>query len=224
MIKSVSLRSIALAVAFGASSSLLSAQVTPYAGWDLGANLPGANSIAARNAFAAATGGSVNMNFEGANPAGVTVTGGIYRTGGNVRGTPCALFGCNTTTGGNAFLDLYEFGATRFDFANPINYFGGFFGGMQLNFSSLRVFLTGGTQDITFDFNSNQGGTGFYGFTSTQSISRVDVVINADYVGVDDIMYGNSAVSVVPEPSTYALMAAGLVTLGLVSRRRRMKV
>ena len=223
MVKSAGIRGLALAVTLGATSSVMTAQVTPYTGWDVGANQPGVNSIAARNAFVAATGGSVNMNFEGANPAGVTVTGGIYRTGGVVRGSPCALFGCNTTAGGNSFLDLYEFGATRFDFANPINFFGGFLGGLQINGSSLRVFLSGGTQDIALDVSSS-GGTGFYGFSSTQSISRVDVIINSDYVGIDDIMYGNSSVSVVPEPSTYALMAAGLAAMALVPRRRRKNV
>lgn len=224
MVKSVALRGLAVALAIGTSASILSAQVTQYNGWDVGSSVPGVNSIAARNAFVNATGGSVNMNFEGANPAGVTITGGIYRTGGSTRGTPCSLFGCNTTPGGNSFLDLYEYGATRFDFATPITYFGGFFGGMQLDLSSIRVFLSGGTIDVPLAFDYNRGGTGFYGFSSTQSISRVDVIINQDYVGVDDIMYGNSAVSVVPEPSTYALMAAGLAALGLVSRRRRMKV
>ncbi|GEM_PF-2364869 len=159
---------------------------------------------------------------EGATPSGVTIAGGIHRTNGDVRGRPCSLFGCNTTPGGDSFHDLFAFGATRFDFATPISHFGGYFGGMQKDFSSIRVFLTGGPQDIPFSFDLRSGGTGFYGFSSTQSVSRVDVVINVDFVGMDDVMYGPS-VSVVPEPSTYALMAAGLAALGLAARRRRIR-
>lgn len=224
MVTSAARRILAVAVALSATSAVSSAQITSYTGWNAGASVPGANAISARNAFVAATGASVNMNFEGPTPSGVNITGGILRTGGAVRGSPCALFGCNTTAGGSSFLDLYEFGATRFDFATPITYFGGFFGGMQLDLSSIRVFLSGGSQDVPLAFDFSNGGTGFYGFTSTQSISRVDVIINQDYVGVDDIMYGNSSVSVVPEPSTYALMAAGLAALGMIARRRRTRV
>lgn len=219
MLKTLALRTVVLAIATTAISSVASAQLTTFSGWDLGASAPGANSISARNAFVLATGGTVTQDFESTAPNNMTVTGGIRRTGGAVRGGPCNLFGCNTTPGGNSFHDLYEFGATRLDFATPINYFGAFFGGMQLTGSSIRVFLSGGTQDIPFAFDPSQAGTGFYGFSSTEKVSRVDVIINSDYVGMDDVIAGSS--NVVPEPSTYALMAAGLVALGVAARRRR---
>jgi hypothetical protein len=38
-----------------------------------------------------------------------------------------------------------------------------------------------------------------------------------DIVGVDDVIYG----VLVPEPSSYLLMATGLAMVGLVAKRRR---
>lgn len=44
----------------------------------------------------------------------------------------------------------------------------------------------------------------------------------ANQIGFDDVTFGSSTPgTVVPEPSTYALMAAGLAALGFASRRRR---
>jgi hypothetical protein len=222
MFKHAAFHAVALAVAMSTISSVASAQFTTFTGWDLGASTPGVNSIAARNAFLAATGGSMTLDFESTVPSGLTITGGAIGTAAE----QCNLFGCNTTPGGSAFLGLG--GATRFDFATPINYFGAFFGGMQVENSLIRVFFGSGNQEVPLDHDYSYflapptGGTGFYGFSSAQGISRVDVITGYDYVGLDDGIFGSS--TVVPEPSTYALMAAGLVAIGVSSRRRRTQV
>jgi hypothetical protein len=64
---------------------------------------------------------------------------------------------------------------------------------------SLLFTATAATQQIAFQLGSN----------------------NKSYMGIDGIAFGPS--TVVPEPATFALLAAGAGVLGLVARRRRQR-
>lgn len=76
--------------------------------------------------------------------------------------------------------------------------------------SVATLFITpnvGATQTYSYDYGTAPTGTGIgLGFYGAAQI---------------DNFGGASASTVAPEPSTYALMAAGMAALGLVSRRRR---
>ena len=122
----------AAAAAIGALMMAGSAQaaVTTFSGFDAGANAPGANAAAAATAFNGAVGASTLINFESPVPAGVSIVGGTVT---NVpEGSPPALYGGNTTSGGAFFLDLFG-GTSVFNFTTPISAFGFFTGGNQLS-------------------------------------------------------------------------------------------
>lgn len=88
-----------------------------------------------------------------------------------------------------------------------------------------------GTYDRTFDmlnaasynaaFITANGGTTATAFSALTA----GMFANKSYFNLHTNLYPGGEIrgflQVVPEPSTYALMAAGLIGLGVVSRRRR---
>jgi hypothetical protein len=243
MIRHRTLLQLSLAVLV-ALPSVAHAQI--FSGADVGTGIvaPGAgtpNSVNARNAHIASLGGaSLNLlTFEGVAlgqtvnlAAGVTATytnqdasfGGV-RTGNTVN------LGYNTTTAGSRFMGLSPAslggtGALTFNFATAINFFGAYITGVERpscgvvtatwGAASFGLVNTGSATDC-----SATAGIQWFGFRSNNSFTSVTFTeVSAaglrDIIGLDDIIYG-----VVPEPSTYALMATGLVAMGIVSRRRR---
>ncbi len=211
-------RLAAIGLAATAFAGNASAALVTYTGADHSiatvANL--LNSSAAAAAFDAATGPMSILTFESGVPAGVSITGGGSITNNSSCG---ALCGINVTPSGENFLMLFATTAT-FTFTSPINAFGMYVTGLQTEIVQQETitFTDGSSQVINVPWSINGGGA-FVGFTDIgKSILSVTYNSTSDYVAIDDVRYG---VTAVPEPSTYAMLLLGLGLAGLVARRQK---
>ena len=74
-----------------------------------------------------------------------------------------------------------------------------------------------------FADGSNNGETAedrFLGVANAAGISAIFISNASGGMEVDHLQYGGASVAAIPEPETYALMLAGLGSLGFVARRR----
>lgn len=78
----------------------------------------------------------------------------------------------------------------------------------------------------TYTQDHNVEEVGFFGVVSSESISKVEWRTDGGAIqnaGIDNLITA-TAVSAVPEPSTYALMLGGLGLVGFMARRRKQRV
>lgn len=157
-----------------------------------------------------------------------TIPGPINRTVG--------AFSYRASTGGSAnFFNSDPFGnPTGFLSVNPQNesitfdnitssvraFGGNFFGSNAGNLTNmtLDIIATTASGSVTQRL-VNPGFSSFVGFISTQSFTSIRAQwVSGNFTTADNVVIAST---VVPEPSTYALLAAGLVVMGVVARRRR---
>jgi hypothetical protein len=214
-----------------------------------GAHPNSASAAASFDTAAGGLGAENLITFESA-PLGsftsLNAAPGVTVTGKDLNGNPLyinnvpnfpsdpPLDGFNVTPGGSQYLELMA-GTATFTFTTPIQAFGAYIIGVQHNFFTDTVTFNDGTSqsiDVPYQLpsNSTNGSLSFVGFTDPgKLITQVTITSGVpgprgfgDFVGIDDVRFVSTpAISGVPEPGAYALIASlGLSGAALLRRRR----
>ncbi len=153
-----------------------------------------------------------------------TLTGGIAFTGGTL--APGNSIGTLTLNGGNFLvtgstvfdIELGGVSADKVNFVNPgtIDIGAGL---LQLSLTLLSAPTYGSTYTL---MNISSGGTGISGYFAglPNSGDSISAMFGATQYTFQVQYLGNSIVLAIPEPSTYALLGAGLLLAALRGRRR----
>lgn len=218
------------------------AQATIFSGQDPGANPPASsatiylNSDAAAAAFDSSGVGSETLfNLESFTTGSVTplvLAPGITVTGSDISGNPqqilnvpgCGnLCGFNTTRSpslGTQYLQLYG-GNVTFSFATPVEDFGAYFTGVQLDGETVTINYSDGSPQQILPLPNPGSGVQFFGFAdASKQISSILINVQVDgtgdIIGIDDIRVSTA----VPEPASIALLGFGVAGLGILRRRK----
>jgi hypothetical protein len=188
--------------------------------------------------------GATLQTFDGAQPSILSLTGNAFLvTGGRgfpdnytapyYSGSTAAYFGESPSLGYDAsqYVAVESGGTATLNFSSPQSYFGLLWGSLDPNANVLSFYdshnnligtvlptqLTG----VTLGDGTDANGTAYVNIISSTPFSSVTMTTSQPQ-GIasfefDDIAYA----AVVPEPTSGAIIAAGLGVLGLVLRRKK---
>ena len=201
--------------------TLLAAAVLTFAASAAGAtftSLPGAPDPGP------AMGEMIYVDFNGALPAGVTLTGGLIQSGSNGQGASPAGDGtAYLTTTGSSTLDF----TAALGGGQRINTLSFYWGSID-QYNDLDLLGVGGAVFQTINgsivppANGNQSASNsnqrvFLTFAANETLTGLRFRSGQPAFEVDDIA---ASVGAVPEPGTWAMMIVGFGLVGVAARRR----
>ena len=249
--KTCSIVAVSFAAALLSAGNASAGVTQVFSGTDDGASASGPwpNSAAAAASFlsaAAGFGSTYTETFEnvavgaGAQGASFGINGATVSSNtnfgpndgfGGVNDTDFGgVYGFNVTSGGANWFGFPNTNSAdseaTFAFDAPTNAFGFYTTGVQ-SFAVAELTVTfndGVSQSFDLPVNVN-GGASFFGFIDSEAFTSVTItsVSNGDGTdlwGIDNVSY-NLASGAVPEPSTWAMMLAGLAGLGFFGYRSK---